>query len=164
MAEVSAALPDAPAPGAGGHCAAIWMRTEAGALVTSSVSLGAAQDHNRLRLIFEAATIESAGAGDHPAAQVWHITPRDPARKKDFRDAEEATMLKPGPHYDRIAGVYSAVAARLDGRSSGDPLENGRQAVALATAIQRSAQTGRAVTLPLPETPDAGDARAGAPR
>lgn len=108
VAEVSAALPDATAPGAGGHCAAIWMRTEAGALVTSSVSLGAAQDHNRLRLIFEAATIESAGAGDHPAAQVWHITPRDPARKKDFRDAEEATMLKPGPHYDRIAGVYSA--------------------------------------------------------
>ena len=52
-------------------CAAISMRMESGALITSSVTLGAAGNLSRMRLMFEGFTVESDHAPYAPAAKPW---------------------------------------------------------------------------------------------
>lgn len=153
IADVSAALTRSVSPTEPENgpetCAAIWMRTTGGALVTSSVMMGAASDHSQLKFVFENATVESGSAPDHLTEHAWRITARDPKHAQDLKNAEESVLLKPGPHYDRFTGFFAAVAACLDGRGDADPLDDGRRAVELTTALCRSAQTGHRVTLPL---------------
>ena len=62
-------------------CAALSIEMENGALVTSSITLGAANDTSRLRFCFDGLTAESGASPDKPyspADDEWHFLPRSP--------------------------------------------------------------------------------------
>lgn len=129
-------------------CAAIAMRTANGGLVTSSVTLGAAGDESRLRLVFEKATVESGRLPYMPGQGAWTYRAQNPAHQA----ALDAVPEVDGP--DGFAGYFADVAAALAGRANtAVTLEDGAASIALVTAIYSSQRAGARVPLPL--TPDA---------
>jgi len=125
-------------------CAALAMRTARGGLVTSSITLGAATDETRLRLVYERATVESARIPYAPGSAVWTVTARDPADQP----AIDAVAVPEG--LDWFAGYLADVAARIEGRpNTAVTLDEGGASIALVTAIYRSARFGERVRLPL---------------
>ena len=127
-------------------CAAIGIRMESGALVTSSVTLGAAEDMSRLRLVFENATIESDHAPYQPAATDWKFLARRPEEQSGF-DAITTTV---GEQAIGFAGYFLAVADALDGLpNAAVTLPDGRRSLEFVAAVYHSARTGEAVKLPL---------------
>lgn len=150
ITQVSATTSTAINPIETEDCAAIWMRTQSGALITSSITLGAAGNATRLRLVFEKATVESGSAPYRPAAEAWTVTPRNPEMAKAIEEATHSVLLKPGPHYAGFTGYFADLAAALSGRRTGLSLAAGRSSIELATAIYQSAATGAAVALPIP--------------
>jgi predicted dehydrogenase len=129
-------------------CAALAFRFEGGALATSSVTLGAATDETRLRLVFRDLTATSATAPYAPATGTWRFEARDPDRQVEV-DAIVARHADARPGF---AGYLEAVADHLAGRPSAAVLfEDGRRSIELVTAIYAAARSGGPVTLPLPQ-------------
>ncbi|MEM9010966.1 MAG: Gfo/Idh/MocA family oxidoreductase [Pseudomonadota bacterium] len=127
-------------------CAALSLRFASGALGSSSVTLGAADDTSRLRLVFEHVTVESGQTPYAPAATPWRITARDPGRQEAV-DEVLAVLTEPPPGF---AGYLAALADTLAGRPSDFPtLTDGRRSIELVTAIYDAASSGRTVALPL---------------
>jgi predicted dehydrogenase len=125
-------------------CAALALRTARGGLVTSSITLGAATDETRLRLVYERATIESARIPYAPGSAVWTVTARDPADQP----AIDAVPVPEG--LDWFPGYLADVADRIEGRpNTAVTLAEGGAAIELVTAIYRSARFGDRVRLPL---------------
>jgi predicted dehydrogenase len=131
-------------------CAAILIRFETGALATSSVTLGAAGDMTRLRLVFEHLTATSGDLPYAPADGAWSFTARDPADQSRV-DAVLAGLPKPKSGF---AGYLEAIADALDGAPGREvTLTCGRRSIELVTAVYAAARDAREVALPLP--PDA---------
>lgn len=127
-------------------CAALTIRMASGALVTSSVTLGAAKDTSRLRFVFEGATVESDTAPYEPATKPWRITPRDPARQAEF----DRVLASVGAVRSGFDGFLDAVADALDGKGGQEvTLADGRRSLEFVTAVYASARSGDAVDLPL---------------
>lgn len=128
-------------------CAAIVMRMASGALVTSSVTLGAAQDTSRLRFVFEGFTAESGSNPYAPATDRWTFTARPPVTQAQI-DAVVAGVATPKSSF---AGYLEAVSDALNGHLGREvTLASGRQSLEFVTAVYHSARTGTKVTLPLP--------------
>ncbi|PTX54213.1 putative dehydrogenase [Litoreibacter ponti] len=124
-------------------CAAITFQMESGALVTSSATLGAADNTSRLRLVFEGFTAESGLAPYAPASAAWTITPR--ARSAAEIDAALAEVTAPPLGF---TGFLAAIASG----SGAVTLAEGRASVELVTALYASARAGGAPeSLPLPK-------------
>jgi predicted dehydrogenase len=127
-------------------CAAISMRFANGALATSSVTLGAAGDTSRLRLVFEHLTATSGDVPYAPATGIWSFTARDPGQQ----GAVDATLkalpqAKPG-----FTGYFDAVADALAGDAGrAVTLDAGRASIELVTAIYQAARDAKEVALPL---------------
>lgn len=64
-------------------CAALAFRMGNGALVTSSVTLGAGDDTTRLRFCFEGLTAESGSAPYSPAQEAWRFIARASTSQSD---------------------------------------------------------------------------------
>ncbi len=144
VAEVSAMTDTLINPIETEDCAAIILRTASGALVTSSITLGAAGNQSRLRLVYEHATVESARLPYTPGAAGWTVTARDPAHQA----ALDAVTVPEGA--EGFAGYFADVAAALQGRANtAVTLEDGAAAIALVTGIYTSARSGVTVSLPL---------------
>jgi len=79
-------------------CAALSLRTASGALVSSSITLGAADDRSRLRLVFERLTVESGTNPYAPGQATWTFTARDPAHQ-----ARIDTVVQAAPARSRSA-------------------------------------------------------------
>lgn len=127
-------------------CAALTLRTETNALITSSVTLGAADNTSRLRLAFEGFTVESDHTPYAPATKPWRFTAREPTSQTEIDRALEETPAVP----PAFQGLFSEIAKALDGKpSKAVTLEDGRRSVELVTAAYHSARTGMPVTLPL---------------
>lgn len=127
-------------------CAAIAFRMASGAVATSSITLGAADDTSRLRVTFEKLTAESGAAPYAPADDPWTFTARDPA---DQARVEEV-LAGVGPVKSGFAGYLEALADALEGDDSRVvTAEDGRRSIELVAAIYASARAGRAVALPL---------------
>lgn len=132
-------------------CAAISFEMESGALVTSSITLGAATDTSRIRFCFEGLTAESGSAPYAPATGTWRFTAREP-----FQQARiDAVLADVAPGLTGFAGFLQATADALEGDADGAvTAEDGRRSIELVTAIYRAARTGQAITLPLgPDAP-----------
>lgn len=127
-------------------CAALAIRMESGALLTSSVTLGASGNTSRLRLMFEGFTVESDHSPYAPCAQPWRFTARDPVKQNVIdRTLDEAPTVLSGYH-----GLFCAIANTLNGLpSNAVTLEDGRASVEFVTAAYHSARTGAPVDLPL---------------
>lgn len=127
-------------------CAALALRMASGALVTSSVTLGAAGNTSRLRLMFEGFTVESDHAPYAPAEKAWRFIARAPRLQAEL-DAVLATV---GPVRSGFAGMLQALADALDGKCGREvTLEDGRRSLELVTAAYASARGGLPVRLPL---------------
>lgn len=127
-------------------CAALSLRMVSGAVVTSSVTLGCAEDVSRLRLMFEGFTMESDHAPYAPANEGWRFVARAPTSQASI-DAELAKLPDAPCGY---VGLFTAIAAALDGHSGKEvTLADGRRSLEFVTACYHSSRTGLPVTLPL---------------
>lgn len=130
-------------------CVSISFRLENGATATSSITLGAAGNVSRLKFVFSDLTIESDSSEAFaytPGEGNWTFKARDVARQQDVDDIIAATTIGP----EGFEGFCSAVADALDGRSGTEvTLQQGIDAIELATAIYHSDRTGSQVSLPL---------------
>lgn len=127
-------------------CAAIALRMQSGALVTSSVTLGAANDTSRLRICFEGLTVESGTAPYTPAEDTWTFSARGATLQADIdRIVADVAM----PHAG-FTGFLEAVAQTLTGTPGrAVTFEDGRRSIEFVTAVYLSAREGRAVKLPI---------------
>ena len=127
-------------------CAALVIRMESGALVTSSVTLGAADNTSRMRLMFEGFTVESDHAPYSLAEKGWRFTARAPTTQAQIDEVlVGVTEARLG-----YAGMFEALADALDGRAGREitPLD-GRRSLEFVTAVYASARSGAPVPLPL---------------
>ena len=127
-------------------CAALSLRLESGALVTSSVTLGCAENISRLRLMFEGFTVESDHAPYSLAAKGWRFVARAPTTQA----AIDAVLADVGEVRTGYAGMFTAMADALAGQGGREvTIEDGRRSLEFVTACYHSARTGRPVDLPL---------------
>jgi len=130
-------------------CAALALRMQSGALVTSSITLGAANDTSRLRFCFAGLTAESGLNPYAPAQGEWSFTARAPNEQKHIDDALSEIPLPPAGY----VGLFSAIADALDGQAGQEvTLNDGRQSLEFVSAVYASARDKKPIELPL--TPD----------
>ncbi|WP_375552621.1 Gfo/Idh/MocA family protein [Rhodophyticola porphyridii] len=127
-------------------CAAILMQFENGALATSSVTLGAATDTSRLRLVFETLTATSGTTPYAPAEDIWTFEARAPADQS----RTNAVLAAVPEVRSGFAGFFEALAEAIHGRPGREVTgEDGRRSIELVTAIYDAARTGKRISLPL---------------
>lgn len=127
-------------------CAAISFVMESGALVTSSISLGAADDRTRLKLCFDGLTAESGIEPYAPMSGGWTFLARDPVLQSQVDEVlANVTDVQSG-----FAGFMLNIADSLE-HNMGNPITSadGRRSIELVTAIYQAARSGAWVTLPL---------------
>jgi predicted dehydrogenase len=129
-------------------CAAISMQTVEGALVTSSITLGAAGSNSRLRACFEHVTITSGTEPYHVGAGPWIFSATDPARQAEFDAVLSAVPFV----QERFTGQFSDIHKSLNGEPDLylPTFEEAEHSIQLITALYDSARNGRVVGLPLP--------------
>lgn len=127
-------------------CASLSIRMAEGAVITSSVTLGAADDTSRLRFMFEGFTVESDHAPYAPAQNGWTFKARDPLRQSDL----DAVLAGVTGARSGFPGLFKAIADALDGNRGREVnLADGRASLAFVTAAYASARSGVPVDLPL---------------
>lgn len=127
-------------------CAALSFEMESGALVTSTVTLGAATDTSRLKFCFEHVTVESDSLPYHPAGGHWTFTARTPATPVSV--GSEIATVKTAP--ERYAGLFAELDKALRAQpNAAVTAEDARRSIELVTAIYHAARTGTAVGLPI---------------
>ncbi|MFN8017517.1 MAG: Gfo/Idh/MocA family oxidoreductase [Acidimicrobiales bacterium] len=132
--------------------AAAIITTADGALMTASVTLGAAVETSRLKFVFEHLTVESSQSPYKPGAEPWTFQYADKAV------AQRAAVALDGwtPPLSGWRGQLADTHAAL---TSGGPLPvslaDARRSLELVTAWYRSSRTGGPEQLPLaPDHPD----------
>jgi predicted dehydrogenase len=128
-------------------CAAVLLEMESGALVTSSVTLGAAEDTSRLRLCFAGLTAESGLAPYRPASEPWSFKAREPRTQAEI----DGALAGWTPHREGFARLFELFHAALAGEGPVPvTLDDARRSLGLVSAIYHSAARGGApVGLPL---------------
>ncbi len=127
-------------------CAAISFQMESGAVASSSITLGAANDSSRLRIAFEGLTAESGSEPYAPATGDWRFEARAPADQARINE-----VLANMPEVNSgFAGFFEALADALEGRGGREvTLADGRRSIELVTAIYCANRFGKVVELPL---------------
>ncbi|MEP3280549.1 MAG: Gfo/Idh/MocA family oxidoreductase [Stappiaceae bacterium] len=128
-------------------CAAISFQMTSGAVATSSITLGAADNTSRIRVCFERLTAESGTAPYAPATDKWTFTARGSASQEKI----DAVLAGVGDVHSGFAGFFEALANALDDQVANRAVtvQDGRQSVELVTAIYQAAREQRTVELPL---------------
>ncbi len=127
-------------------CAALSIRMADGAVITSSVTLGAADDMSRMRLMFEGFTVESDHAPYAPARYGWTFKARAPFKQGDL----DAVLAGVGNARSGFPGLFTVMADALDGKGGREvTLADGRGSLDFVTAAYASARSGAPVDLPL---------------
>lgn len=129
-------------------CAAICLEMASGALVTSSVTLGAAEELTRFRLCFADLTAESPGVPPYrPAEGDWRFVPRGTREQADI----DAALLGFTPRLESFSGLFEALHPALDGTAPWPlTVRDAYRSLELISAIYYSSATNTAVELPLP--------------
>jgi predicted dehydrogenase len=126
-------------------CAAICFEMASGALVTSSVTLGAAEELSKFRFCFANLTAENPGVPPYqPAEGDWLFSPRG--------DLDVELALQDfSPGQESFAGLVEALYPALEGdRPWPLTLQDAYNSLELASAIYYSSATNTAVDIPLP--------------
>ncbi len=129
-------------------CAALSIPLECGALVPSSITLGAADDTSRMRFCFEGLTAESGRAPYTPAEDAWSFIARAPYEQSAIDEVLAEVSARPGGY----AGLFEAVADALDGDAGREvTLADGRRSLEFGSAVYAPARTRAPVDLPRDE-------------
>lgn len=127
-------------------CAAIVLEMVNGALVTSSVTTGSAQQISRLRFCFSNLTAESNTEPYAHTSDPWTFTADTPEVERQIAEALAGFTPKP----ERFVGQFLDFYDVLTGKSGPTvTLADARASIELITALYHSAQTGQPVELPL---------------
>ena len=127
-------------------CASISLSMTSGALCTSSITLGAAVDETRIRVVFENLTATSGSAPYAPGAPQWTFTARVPECQSKI-DAAVSETPSEGTGFQ---GFFTEVGKSINAvPNCAVTLKEGAASVALVTAIYHAARTGERVKLPL---------------
>ena len=122
---------------------------EDGTLVTSSITLGAANDTSRLKFCFNGITVESGASPDkpyNPADDEWIFLPRAPISQSQI-DEVLSKVEKPKSWY---AGMFEEVAKKLDGSPSDEvTLSDARKSLEFVTAVYQSSRQNLNIKLPV---------------
>lgn len=132
-------------------CAALSIRMQSGALITSSVTLGCAENISRMRLMFEGFTVESDHSPYALAQNGWRFIARAPTRQAEI----DSVLAQIGPVLTGYTGMFDAIARTLKGEDAPlVTLADGRRSLEFVTAVYDSGRSGKPVSLPLgPESP-----------
>jgi len=130
-------------------CAALSIEMENGALLTSSITLGAANDTSRLRFCFKGLTAESGASPKkpyNPADDKWDFLPRAPITQSQI-DEVLSKVKEPKSWY---AGMFEEIANKLDGSPSDEvTLLDARKSLELVTAVYDSSRQNKIIKLPI---------------
>ena len=130
-------------------CAALAIEMHNGALVTSSITLGAANDTSRLRFCFNGVTVESGASPDkpyNPADDEWEFLARKPITQYQINEVL-SNVDKPKSWY---AGMFDEIANKLDGFLSDEvTLSDARESLEFVTAVYSSSRQGKNISLPV---------------
>ena len=147
VASVSATLATRVNPIETEDCAAIAFRMASGAVASSSITLGAADNRSRLRLIYEDISVESGLTPYTPVTENWVFQARNSAKQAKI-DKIVASVEAP---QEGFCGLFLAIAENLNGlEDTGAPLlAEGVSSIELAAAIYQSDRSGSHISLPL---------------
>ena len=130
-------------------CAALSIEMGNGALVTSSITLGAAEDVSRIKICFNNLTVESGGSPDkpyNPADDEWKFLAREPVTQNQINNILSKVELTKSWY----AGMFDEIAKKLDGDTSDEvTLLNARQSLEFVTAVYNSSREGKNIYLPI---------------
>ncbi|MDC0445238.1 Gfo/Idh/MocA family oxidoreductase [Candidatus Pelagibacter sp.] len=130
-------------------CAALSIEMGNGALVTSSITLGAAEDISRIKICFNNLTVESAGSPDkpyNPADDEWKFLARESVTQKQVDEILYKVKLTKSWY----AGMFDEIAKKLDGDSSDEvTLSNARESLEFVTAVYNSSRERKNIYLPI---------------
>jgi len=128
-------------------CAAVLFEMADGTPVTSSITLGSAEEISRLRFCFEHLTAENAGPDPYrPGAAPWRFVARDRDRQAAIDEALEAAPSGP----EGFAGLFAGLHASLcEGAPLPVTVADARASLEIVTAIYHAARQGEPVDLPL---------------
>ena len=131
-------------------CASIAMTTEFGALISSSITLGAANDTTRLKLVFEKISVESGNNPYAPGEDEWIYTARDPNKKNELDNLIFEAKKNILQDHNGFTSFFQEVANHLmDKKSNIIKPEDGLKSIELVAAIYHAARTECKVYLPL---------------
>lgn len=129
-------------------CASLSIRMRSGALITSSVTLGAATDTSRLRFCFSGLTAESGLEPYKLADSDWQFIARAPQRQAEI----ESVLADLTPPLSGFQGLFAAIYDHLvSGQGDIVSFADGRRSIEFVTAVYRSAREGSQIHLPLNE-------------
>ena len=130
-------------------CAALSIEMKNGSLVTSSITLGAANNTSRLRFCFEGLTVESGASPDkpyNPADDNWTFLARKPITQKQVDEILEKTKTSKSWY----AGMFDEIANKLDGKKSDEiTLSDARKSLEFVTAVYNSFREEKNINLPI---------------
>ena len=130
-------------------CAALSIEMGNGALVTSSITLGAANDTSRLKFCFDKLTVESGASPDkpyNPAEDEWSFLARKPVTQEQV----DEVISKANSSKSWYAGMFDEIANKLDGFSSDEvKLLDARDSLEFVTAVYTSSRQGKNIHLPI---------------
>ena len=130
-------------------CAALSIEMDNGALVTSSITLGAANDTSRLKFCFNGITAESAASPDkpyNPADDEWKFLARDPVTQNQI----EEILSKVKNSKSWYSGMFNEIANKLDDKSSDEvSLSDARKSLEFVTAVYQSSRQNKNIKLPI---------------
>lgn len=130
-------------------CASISFEMHNGALVTSSITLGAATDTTRLRFCYEHITATSGELPYAPAEGEWTFEARGGEQEQAKLDNFLATVKDGSSSFQ---GFFDALADTLDKQGNhAVTLADGKRSIELVSAIYKSARQKSFVSLPLLE-------------
>lgn len=134
-------------------CAAIAMRFSNGALATSSITLGNADDRSRLRFVFENLAIESGLNPYAPGDANWTFRARAPLTQIDVASALAEIDREIADWPQGYPGEFLSIHRALSGLAPvGVGLvdaASGVRSIELVTAIYKSAREGSEIALPM---------------
>ncbi|MEO1701336.1 MAG: Gfo/Idh/MocA family oxidoreductase [Pseudomonadota bacterium] len=134
-------------------CAAITIRFTSGALATSSITLGNADDRSRLRFVFENMTIESGLNPYAPGDAKWTFEARNPLTQADIAAALSEINAEISTRPQGYPGEFLALHRTLNGGSVEATglvdADAGVRSIELVTAIYKSARERKHVSFPM---------------
>ena len=124
-------------------CAALSIEMKNGALVTSSITLGAAEDVSRIKICFSNLTVESGGSPDkpyNPADDTWKFLAREPVTQNQVDEVLSNVQLTKSWY----AGIFDEIGKKLDGYTSDEvTLSDARGSLEFVTAVYDSSNQGK---------------------
>ncbi|EHI49922.1 putative dehydrogenase [SAR116 cluster alpha proteobacterium HIMB100] len=127
-------------------CASLSVRMRSGALITSSVTLGAATDTSRLRFCFSGLTAESGLEPYRLADSDWRFFARAPQQQAEIDAVLDQVSLPLSGFQGLFAAIYDHL---VSGQGDIVSFADGRRSLEFVTAVYRSAREGRPINLPL---------------